>query len=71
MYCRSPSVESWSALSASLNDETIGLVGRAIKVPRVILLVAYDRMPKRRVRFFCFEESVIPNEAERSEESFF
>ena len=39
---------SWSALSASLNDETIGLVGQAIKVPRVILLVAYDRVPKRR-----------------------
>lgn len=45
---------SWSALSASLNDETIGLVGQAIKVPRVILLVAYDRVPKRRVRFSRF-----------------
>ncbi len=46
--------ESWSALSASLNEETIGLVGRAIKVPRVILLIAYDRVPKRRVRFSRF-----------------
>ncbi len=46
--------ESWSALSASLHDETIGLVGQAIKVPRVILLVAYDRVPKRRVRFSRF-----------------
>ena len=45
---------TWSALSASLNDETIGLVGQAIKVPRVILLVAYDRVPKRRVRFSRF-----------------
>ncbi len=43
--------ESWQQLSIELNDETIGLVGRMIKVPRVILLVAYDRMPKRRVRF--------------------
>lgn len=46
--------ESWSALSASLNEETIGLVGRAIKVPRVILLITYDRVPKRRVRFSRF-----------------
>lgn len=46
--------QSWSALSASLHDETIGLVGQAIKVPRVILLIAYDRVPKRRVRFSRF-----------------
>jgi 5-methylcytosine-specific restriction endonuclease McrA len=46
--------DSWSALSASLNDETVGLVGQAVKVPRVILLVAYDRVPKRRVRFSRF-----------------
>ena len=31
--------ESWSALSATVHDETIGLIGRAIRVPRVILLV--------------------------------
>ena len=43
--------ESWSALSASVHDETIGLVDRAMRVPRVILLVAYDRVPKRHVRF--------------------
>ncbi|MDI6753013.1 MAG: HNH endonuclease [Thermodesulfobacteriota bacterium] len=43
--------ESWRRLSIELNDETIGLVDRVIKVPRVILLIAYDRVPKRRVRF--------------------
>jgi len=43
--------ESWSAISASKADETLGLIGRAIKVPRVILLVAYDRIPQRDVRF--------------------
>src|SRR4030042_4364017 len=43
--------ESWHQLSIERNDETIGLVGRAIKIPRVILLTAYDRVPKRRVRF--------------------
>src|SRR5216683_3311552 len=46
--------ESWSTLSASLHDDTIGLTGRAIRVPRVILLVAYDRVPKRHVRFSRF-----------------
>jgi 5-methylcytosine-specific restriction endonuclease McrA len=46
--------ESWSQLSASVHDERIGLVGRAIRVPRVILLLAYDRVPKRRVRFSRF-----------------
>ncbi len=43
--------ESWSRISIERNDETIGLVDRAIKIPRVILLIAYDRIPKRRVRF--------------------
>src|SRR6516225_5280756 len=46
--------ESWSALSRSISDETIGLVDRAMRVPRVILLVAYDRVPKRHVRFSRF-----------------
>lgn len=42
---------SWQELSLERNDETIGTVQRAIKIPRVILLIAYDRVPKRRVRF--------------------
>ena len=42
---------SWSDLSISMHDETIGLVNRVIRVPRVILLVSYDRVPKRQVRF--------------------
>ncbi len=41
--------ESWADLAAE--EDRIGLVGRAIRVPRVILLVAYDRMPRRYVRF--------------------
>ena len=40
---------SWSALGPA--DEAIGLVNAAIRVPRVILLRAYDRMPRRHVRF--------------------
>ena len=46
--------ETWSDLSVSVNDESIGLVNRLIKVPRVILLVSYDRVPKRQVRFSRF-----------------
>ena len=45
---------SWSALSLTVHDESIGLVGRAIRVPRVILLLTYDRVPKRHVRFSRF-----------------
>lgn len=45
---------SWSELSVSVHDESIGLVNRAIRVPRVILLLTYDRVPKRRVRFSRF-----------------
>ncbi len=41
--------ESWAELAES--EDRIGLVGRAIRVPRVILLLAYDRVPKRYVRF--------------------
>jgi hypothetical protein len=46
--------DSWSALSASIHEDTIGLVGRIIRVPRVILLLTYDRIPKRQVRFNRF-----------------
>lgn len=43
--------KSWSDLSVSVNEESVGLVNRVIRVPRVILLVGYDRVPKRQVRF--------------------
>jgi 5-methylcytosine-specific restriction endonuclease McrA len=43
--------ESWRQIGVERNDETLGLVDRVIKVPRVILLIAYDRVPKRRTRF--------------------
>jgi 5-methylcytosine-specific restriction endonuclease McrA len=46
--------DSWSVLSATVHDDTIGLVGRIIRVPRVILLLAYDRIPRRQVRFNRF-----------------
>jgi 5-methylcytosine-specific restriction endonuclease McrA len=46
--------DSWSDLSSALHGDTISLVDRVIRVPRVILLVAYDRVPKRQVRFSRF-----------------
>lgn len=46
--------ESWSSLSATVRGESLGLVDSVIRVPRVILLVAYDRVPKRHVRFSRF-----------------
>ncbi len=46
--------ESWADLRLNENDESIGLVGRTIKVPRVILLQVYDRIPKKQIRFSRF-----------------
>lgn len=43
--------ESWSNLKALQDDEAIGTVDRLIRVPKVILLVTYDRMPKGTIRF--------------------
>ncbi|MFL5302662.1 MAG: HNH endonuclease [Anaeromyxobacteraceae bacterium] len=45
--------ESWSALSAASHD-SVGTIGRRIRVPRVIVLLAYERLPKTRVRFSRF-----------------
>lgn len=46
--------DSWADLSVSVHEESVGTVGRAIRIPRVILLIAYDRVPKRQVRFSRF-----------------
>ncbi|HET7752724.1 MAG TPA: HNH endonuclease [Anaeromyxobacteraceae bacterium] len=45
--------ESWSALSAATHD-SVGTVKRRIRIPRVIVLMAYERLPKSRVRFSRF-----------------
>jgi 5-methylcytosine-specific restriction endonuclease McrA len=45
--------ESWSALSAATHD-SVGTVRRRIRIPRVIVLLAYERLPKARVRFSRF-----------------
>ena len=43
--------ESWAELRAASDGETIGTSHGPIVVPRVIVLVAFDRIPKRHVRF--------------------
>lgn len=43
--------ESWSKLAVEQREDSIGLVGRMMRVPRVILLVTYDRMPIGHIRF--------------------
>ena len=43
---------SWRKLGP--HGETIGLVNRAMRVPRVILLRGFDRVPRREVRFSRF-----------------
>jgi 5-methylcytosine-specific restriction endonuclease McrA len=46
--------DSWRDLSIELHHERLGIVGGAIRVPRVLLLIAYERVPKRHVRFSRF-----------------
>src|SRR5512142_887266 len=46
--------DSWSALSAAAHQDAIHTVNRAIRVPRVIVLIAYEHLPKARVRFSRF-----------------
>ncbi len=43
--------KSWSELSIATHHETVGLINRLIRVPRVVLLTTYDRVPRRHVRF--------------------
>jgi 5-methylcytosine-specific restriction endonuclease McrA len=40
----------WAALSASGHD-SVQTVGRPIRIPRVLVLQAYDHLPKGKVRF--------------------
>jgi 5-methylcytosine-specific restriction endonuclease McrA len=43
--------ESWSALSAEVGDDVVHTSRMALKVPRVIVLQMFDRMPRSTVRF--------------------
>jgi 5-methylcytosine-specific restriction endonuclease McrA len=43
--------QSWSALAADTHPDTVGTVSRRIRVPRVIVLLACEHLPRARVRF--------------------
>src|SRR5437016_9671044 len=45
---------SWLDLAAEVHHERVGIVGGFVRVPRVLLLIAYERVPKRHVRFSRF-----------------
>jgi len=42
---------SWSALAADTHPDTVGTVNCRIRVPRVIVLLACEHLPRARVRF--------------------
>ncbi len=42
---------SWRHVDVHDHHEVVGIVGGLIRVPRVILLAAFDRVPRRHVRF--------------------
>jgi 5-methylcytosine-specific restriction endonuclease McrA len=46
--------ESWAALAAAAHQDAIQTPSRRIRVPRVIVLVAYAHLPRSRVRFSRF-----------------
>jgi 5-methylcytosine-specific restriction endonuclease McrA len=43
--------EAWSQLAVARDAEAIGTPSGPIRIPRVIVLIAFDRLPKRHVRF--------------------
>ncbi|HEY0715411.1 MAG TPA: HNH endonuclease [Polyangia bacterium] len=43
--------DSWSQLSSEAGDDVVRTINRVIKVPRVIVLQIYARIPKTKVRF--------------------
>ncbi len=50
---RTYSFQQWRDLSDALahGDETVGTISFKIRVPRVILLMVFDRLPKKEVKF--------------------
>ncbi|QRK06920.1 HNH endonuclease [Archangium violaceum] len=43
--------EDWAALSAAAPHDSINTINRRIRVPRVVVLSAYEYLPRGRVRF--------------------
>jgi 5-methylcytosine-specific restriction endonuclease McrA len=43
--------DSWKDISVLDKTQSVGLVNKFIRVPRVILLINYDKVPKRYIKF--------------------
>lgn len=43
--------QSWAQLTAEMGQDALGTVGTKIRIPRVIILQIYDRLPRTKVRF--------------------
>jgi len=43
--------DSWTALSAATGDDVVRTVSMVLRVPQVIMLQLYDRLPRSKVRF--------------------
>jgi 5-methylcytosine-specific restriction endonuclease McrA len=43
--------ESWAELGAAIDGDAVGTTSGPLRIPRVIVLVTFDRIPKRHVRF--------------------
>ncbi len=43
--------DSWQDISVLDKTQSVGLVNKFIRVPRVILLINYDKIPKRYIKF--------------------
>lgn len=43
--------DDWSALSAAVGEDSIGGVRRRMRIPRVLVLSAFEKLPRARVRF--------------------
>jgi 5-methylcytosine-specific restriction endonuclease McrA len=43
--------EDWAALSAAASDEAVTTVDKRLRIPRVLVLTAFEKMPMIRVRF--------------------
>jgi len=43
--------QSWAALSAEIGADCIGTIERRIRIPRILVLQTYDRVPVGRIRF--------------------
>ena len=43
--------ESWSEIATMKNEDCIKTVSKVIKIPRVIIVVRYDKVPSKEVKF--------------------